>query len=145
NLSHSAIISRTGIISTKIIDGGYNSEKFGDFIDISASVGAFSNSPILIMDNASIHETQFILNKLEDYGVEVKFLSPYSPDLNPIENCFSIIKSRLDRIRPRAITREQLKENLENIITALSGKSGIFENLYSHMNVFINNLLNGTE
>ncbi|KAF7675932.1 hypothetical protein CDIK_4517, partial [Cucumispora dikerogammari] len=109
NLFFCAIISRTGIISTKIIDGGYNSEKFGDFLDISANVGAFSNSPILIMDNASIHKTQFILNKLEDYDVEVKILPPYSSDLNPIENCFSIINSRLDRIRPRAIYKRTIK------------------------------------
>ncbi|KAG0439483.1 Histone-lysine N-methyltransferase SETMAR [Dictyocoela muelleri] len=88
NISLCAIISRSTLVSSKIIDGGYNAEKYGKFIDESARFGAFRDSPILVMDNASIHNTREIISKLEVYGVEVKFLPPYSPDLFSFENFF---------------------------------------------------------
>ena len=45
------------------------------------------------MDNASIHHAHQIVESLEDLGVLVYFLPPYSPDLNPIEELFSRVKS----------------------------------------------------
>ncbi|KAG0430116.1 hypothetical protein DMUE_5693 [Dictyocoela muelleri] len=145
NISLCAIISRSTLVASKIIDGKYNAEKFGEFIDESARFGAFRDSPVLVMDNASIHKTREILNKLENYGVEVKFIPPYSPDLNPIEIFFGIVKSRLDRIRLRLMRREILKQNIERVLVGLRDKSDFFENIYRHMNCFINNLLNGTQ
>ena len=47
---------------------------------------------IVIMDNLSV---QPILTILNDSGIVVHFLPPYSPDLNPIEEAFSYIKSYL--------------------------------------------------
>jgi transposase len=42
------------------------------------------------MDNACIHHK--VLQTLDGFGVLVYFLSPYSPDLNPIEEAFSEVK-----------------------------------------------------
>ena len=47
----------------------------------------------MIMDNASIHHADQVINSLKDLGVLVYFLPPYSPDLNPIEELFSKVKS----------------------------------------------------
>ena len=46
------------------------------------------------MDNTSIHhaEGNEATKLLEDLGVLVYFLSPYSPDMNPIEELFSQVK-----------------------------------------------------
>ena len=44
------------------------------------------------MDNASIHHTEEVTGLLQSIGVLVKFLPPYSPDLNPIEEVFSKVK-----------------------------------------------------
>ncbi len=43
---------------------------------------------ILVMDNLSSHKSVATLLKIESKGVEVRFLPPYSPDLNPIERSF---------------------------------------------------------
>ena len=44
---------------------------------------------VVILDNASIEN---VVKAIEDIGVLVHFLPPYSPDLNPIEEAFSKVK-----------------------------------------------------
>lgn len=55
----------------------------------------FDGSPrklIMIMDNCSIHHKQQIKELVNDAGILLFFLPPYSPDLNPIEEAFSSVK-----------------------------------------------------
>jgi len=47
---------------------------------------------ILVLDNATIHHVQSVLELIKEIGCLVLFLPPYSPDLNPIEETFSKIK-----------------------------------------------------
>jgi len=49
------------------------------------------------MDNARIHKDRRTLSMIKARGYRVKFLPPYSPDLNPIELSFSVIKSFIKR------------------------------------------------
>jgi transposase len=56
---------------------------------------------ILIMDNLSSHKNARVLEKIKATGAEVRFLPPYSPDLNPIEQIFSKIKAHLCRVAAR--------------------------------------------
>ena len=41
-----------------------------------------------------------VVASLRDVGVMVHFLPPYSPDLNPIEEAFSKVKSQLKSLEP---------------------------------------------
>lgn len=54
---------------------------------------------ILIVDNASIHGGQEIIDLLYDLltaaNVKLVFLPAYSPELNPCEPCFGYIKEYL--------------------------------------------------
>lgn len=54
---------------------------------------------VLVLDNAKIHHDQELLDYLDAFGVNIVFLPPYSPDLNPIESTFSTIKQFLKRYR----------------------------------------------
>ncbi|GBC30237.1 IS630 family transposase [Rhizophagus irregularis DAOM 181602=DAOM 197198] len=58
-----------------------------------------NKNSVLVLDNAKIHHDQELLDYLDAFGVKVKFLPPYSPDLNPIETAFSTIKQFLQRNR----------------------------------------------
>ena len=64
---------------------------------------------------------------VEAQGCELLFLPPYSPDLNPIEEAFSKMKSLLRRIGSR--TREALVEAMERAICAVRTRDvlGFFE------------------
>ena len=52
---------------------------------------------VLVMDNASIHVHEIVVELCELYGVRVLYLPPYSPRYNPIELAFSILKSWIRR------------------------------------------------
>ena len=58
---------------------------------------------IVIMDNLSAHKQEEIEDVIEAKGAFVIFLPPYSPDLNPIENCWSKIKTILRSLKPRTL------------------------------------------
>ena len=48
---------------------------------------------VLIMDNASIHHVNEVVEMIQGVGAMVIFLPPYSPDYNPIEEAFSKVKT----------------------------------------------------
>jgi transposase len=52
---------------------------------------------VLVMDNASFHGSASIKKLCDEAGVMLYFLSPYSPDLNPIEELFSQLKAFIRR------------------------------------------------
>lgn len=55
----------------------------------------------VIMDNCSIHKGAEIEELITKAGARLIYLSPYSPDFSPIENCWSKIKSVLRSIGAR--------------------------------------------
>jgi len=50
---------------------------------------------IIVWDNLSVHKTRAVQQLFEQAQVELLFLPPYSPDLNPIELCWSKLKTFL--------------------------------------------------
>ena len=53
------------------------------------------------MDNAKIHLGKTIRKEIEKVGAKLVYLSPYSPDCSPIENCWSKVKAILKKMSPR--------------------------------------------
>ncbi|KAG1298400.1 hypothetical protein G6F66_001759 [Rhizopus arrhizus] len=51
----------------------------------------------LVMDNAPIHSSTDIGNYIHSRGYPYVYLPPYSPELNPIEQFWSIVKSKIKR------------------------------------------------
>lgn len=58
----------------------------------------------IIMDNASFHKKQNLINMAEQYGCKILFLPPYSPKLNPIENYWAIKKGEIKKMRENGHT-----------------------------------------
>jgi transposase len=81
---------------------------------------------IVMMDNLNIHKSKKVRQLIEAKGCRLLFLPAYSPDLSPIEEAFSKVKTVLRGIGPR--TREALYEALEYAITTVtaSDASGWF-------------------
>ena len=55
---------------------------------------------LIILDNAAFHKTAETQKIIHDSTHELLFLPPYSPDFNPIEQDFAIIKKRLKFSNP---------------------------------------------
>jgi transposase len=51
----------------------------------------------LIMDNAPIHMNKDIQDYIESRGYRCAYLPPYSPELNPIEQFWSVCKSKVKK------------------------------------------------
>ncbi len=70
------------------------------------------------MDNLPAHKVNGIREAIEEKGATVIYLSPYSPDFSPIENCWSKVKEFL---RARAArTYAQLDQAITDAIAAVT-------------------------
>ena len=74
---------------------------------------------VLIMDNCSTHHVREVRELCERYGVILQFLPPYSPDFNPIEELFSVIKAWLKKHHELAGTM-RFKDFLQTAVEACS-------------------------
>ena len=115
-----AISDQVGLLYYEIHFTSVTKEVFGNFI-FQLEVILEDELAVLIMDNAPIH------NGLETEcpNLQIKFLPPYSPFLNPIENSFSVLKSAIkqhlqrsenicttEAARARGITVSRLREEI---------------------------------
>ena len=57
---------------------------------------------IVILDNASIHHVEGVVDMIHNAGLLVYFLPPYSPDYAPIEECFSKVKGKMRTMEQQA-------------------------------------------
>ena len=89
---------RTGLSVPGPIDG----ETMLFFVE-ELLVPTLKRGEIVVMDNNPIHKLDEIEDALEAAGAWVLFLPPYSPDLNPIENCWSKVKALLRSLKPRTL------------------------------------------
>jgi len=94
NVSVLVAISKNGILCYEVCKTPFNSEKFKEFLLQKLLPGLKNKNPVLVMDNCRIHKTADVIRTITAAGVSYKFLPAYSPQLNPIEEMFSSIKSR---------------------------------------------------
>jgi len=88
-----------------VIDGSINGESFLAYVR-QVLVPTLSHGDIVIMDNLGSHKSAAVREAIETAGAELRFLPPYSPDFNPIENAFSKLKALLRKAAAR--TRDAL-------------------------------------
>ena len=100
---------RTTIVSTVRLDGGQAPMVFKGALD-GKTFAAYVKEvlaptlcagDIVVMDNLSSHKVEGALGPIYARGAEVRFLPPYSPDYNPIEECWSKVKSILRGLKAR--------------------------------------------
>lgn len=91
-----------GYITAKTFEGTCTAAIFEDFIidQLLPLCNPYSNArSIIVLDNASVHHSrkEFLMEACLLRGVWLLFLPPYSPDLNPIEESFGVLKSHICR------------------------------------------------
>jgi transposase len=78
-----------------------NKERFTDWVRTKLAP-RLKPGQVVILDNLRAHHATRVRELIEERGAELKFLPPYSPDLNPIESCWALIKKELRRCAVRA-------------------------------------------
>lgn len=84
----------SGFVSPLCVEGAINGPLFTAWVR-QHLVPQLRPGDIVVMDNLSSHKTPGVVEAIESVGAEVRYLPPYSPDLNPIELAFSKLKKLL--------------------------------------------------
>jgi transposase len=84
-----------------IIQGSVTQQLFEDWMRDKV-LPQLRPGQIVVMDNATIHHSPEISRMLYKAGIELEYLPPYSPDLNPIEQSFNTLKLWVKRHIQRA-------------------------------------------
>ena len=58
---------------------------------------------LVIMDNLAAHKVKGVREAIEARGAELRYLPPYSPDLNPIEQAWAKLKALLRKAAERTV------------------------------------------
>lgn len=83
-----------GFIAPLTVEGAINGPVFRAWVEQHLAP-MLAPGDIVVMDNLSSHRVPGVREAIEAAGAELRYLPPYSPDLNPIELAFSKLKKLL--------------------------------------------------
>jgi transposase len=91
-----------GLVAQKAFDQPMNAAKFEEWVE-KCLVPKLSKGDIVVMDNLSSHKGPRVEQLIKAAGAELRYLPPYSPDMNPIEKAYSKLKAFLRKIAERSV------------------------------------------
>ena len=102
-----------GVTAPAVFDGPINGRSFTAYVE-QILVPTLRPGDIVVLDNLGSHKGKAARSAIEQAGAELRFLPPYSPDLNPIEQVFAKLKTLLRRAAPR--NRQTLWKSIGNLL-----------------------------
>ena len=111
----------------KTMKKSLNGEEFKKFVQ-EQLVPKLGKGAVLVMDNLKVHKVEGVEEMIEAVGAGVVYLSPNSPEFNPIEHLWWELKAWLRRFVPRSV---QIVEKLLELGVKLCSTKHI-ENHFAH-------------
>lgn len=111
-----AALRHEGLAAPFLVDGPVDAEVFTVYLQ-EVLGPHLQRGDTLILDNLATHKIQSVGQILADRGVGLRYLPPYSPDLNPIELAFAKLKAHL---------RQAAARNLDELQSALASSLDAF-------------------
>ena len=102
NVTLISSITLSGMGPSMSIEGSSDTESFGLYMR-NVLAPQLKGGQIVVMDNLSVHRSKWVRELIEGRGCQLWLLPSYSPDLNPIEEAFSKVKSLLRRAGARTL------------------------------------------
>ena len=97
-----AALRLEGIVAPCVFDGAVNGTNFPAWVE-QFLVPTLHAGDIVVMDNLSSHKVEGVRAAIEATGAQLRYLPPYSPDLNPIEQVFAKVKALLRKAAARTL------------------------------------------
>ncbi|MFQ6028101.1 MAG: IS630 family transposase [Dehalococcoidia bacterium] len=104
------ILGLSGVSAVATLEGAINGTKFQNYVEQTLGP-TLTAGDVVVMDNLPAHKVAGIAEAIQQRGAQLIYLPPYSPDLSPIELCWSKVKTYLGKAKAR---------NQENLETALA-------------------------
>ena len=92
---------------------------------LEANITNKFKNKLIIMDNASSHRNSKVKDVITQHN-NLLYAVPYQHFTNSIENYFSILKSRLQKLE--GLKYENLKENIQKVISEIPKEK--YENIF---------------
>jgi len=100
NRSLLCAINMQGIVAFEYRTGAFNGELLVNFLETKlAPYFASNRDHVLIMDNVPFHRSKNVTTALSRLKINKEYLPPWSPQLNPIEEFFSMVKAKYRSIK----------------------------------------------
>ena len=133
------VSAEAGLESYMIRKGAIDSESFIDFLRTVQERNPAT--PVAIfMDNASFHRSKVVTAYLKESGIQAIFNLPYSPQYNPIERVWALVKNRYKRRKLEKVGGGQQVDHEKIVRESVEGVSGdTIRNICKK--VVINNIL----
>lgn len=119
NVSVVAAMRLDGVGASMQIEGAMTGEAFLKYLH-RFLVPTLRPNDVVVMDNLSVHKVEGVAEAIRSAGARVLYLPPYSPDYNPIELCFSKIKTFLRKAEAR--TKKGLDQALTQAFQSITLK-----------------------
>ncbi|MBB4861012.1 transposase [Novosphingobium chloroacetimidivorans] len=94
----------TGMIAPMVLDGPINGDQIEAYVT-NVLVPELRPGDIVVMDNLSSRKRAAIRDLIEEVGASLRYLPPYSPDINPIEKAFARLKAMFRKTGERTISQ----------------------------------------
>ena len=117
-------ISVNGVIHWDLYEkGGINTDRLIEFLE--HNITSKLRNKLIILDNASSHRNERIKTLVNKHN-NILYAVPYQHFTNSIENYFSMLKSRLQKLD--GLKYENLKENIKKVISEIPKEK--YENIF---------------
>jgi transposase len=99
-----AALRHDRIAAPFLVEGPMDSEAFTAYLE-HVLCPALSPGDTLILDNLSTHKIPSVGRLVSAVGAQVRYLPPYSPDLNPMEQAIAKLKAHLRQAGARTVEK----------------------------------------
>ena len=117
NITMLASLSLSGIEAPMTINGAVDAIVFKLYVQ-EVLCPTLTEGDVVVTDNLPAHKVAGIRELIQARGAKLIYLPPYSPDLNPIEKCWSKIKTYLRKAKAR--TRTELEKALREALLLIT-------------------------
>lgn len=117
NLTMIAALGVSGLAALMTVEGATDGEVFRVWTE-QVLCPTLEKGDVVVMDNLGAHKVSGIREAIEGRGAKLIYLPPYSPDLSPIERCWSKIKAALRAIGAR--TRLGLEKAIKQALSTIT-------------------------
>lgn len=110
-------ITLSGACAPMMIQGATDTEVFVAYVE-QVLAPQLRPGMIVVMDNLSAHKSPRVAALIEQQGATMRYLPPYSPDLNPIELMWSKIKTSLRAAKAR--TQDEMQDAIAKALESVT-------------------------